>query len=109
MINSINISEQEFINLINLGLGLYRPLKGFNTNKEFKDILLYKKINKVKSWTIPILLNTKKKKVPSLGENCLLVYKKKKIGIFKVKIVFKIEKNKFLKIIFNTISNSTTK
>ena len=106
MINSINLNEQEFINLINLGLGLYRPLKGFNTNKEFKDILLYKKINKVKSWTIPILLNTKKKKVPSLGENCLLIYKKKNIGIIKVESLFKIDKKRYCKIVFNTNSHS---
>ena len=97
MINSINLNEQEFINLINLGLGLYRPLKGFNTNKEFKDILLYKKINKVKSWTIPILLNTKKKKVPSLGENCLLVYKKKKLELLKLKVCLKLTKISIVK------------
>ena len=97
MINSINLNEQEFINLINLGLGLYRPLKGFNTNKEFKDILLYKKINKVKSWTIPILLNTKKKKYQVQVKIVYQFIKKKKLELLKLKVCLKLTKISIVK------------
>ena len=77
MISSISLDEGEFINLINLGLGLYKPLKGFSTKQEVENILLYKKIDNKKNWTIPILLNAKKKL--SIPDNeCLLIYKKKK-------------------------------
>ena len=58
---SINLDDAEFINLINLSLGLYSPLKGFNSKKEIENIILHKKIDKKKQWTVPILLNAKKK------------------------------------------------
>tara|TARA_B100001093_G_scaffold137846_2_gene130362 strand:- start:2603 stop:3670 length:1068 start_codon:yes stop_codon:yes gene_type:complete len=104
MIKSINLVEHEFINLINLGLGLYKPLKGFNTKKEFENILLYKKIDKTKNWTVPILLNAKKKKFNHINTKCFLIYKNKKIGFIKVQSIFEINKNKYCKKIFNTNS-----
>ena len=58
---SINLDDAEFINLVNLSLGLYSPLKGFNTKKETENIILHKKINNKNQWTFPILLNAKKK------------------------------------------------
>ena len=66
--NSINLVEEEFINLINLGLGIYKHLKGFNTKYEDENILAYKKFDKDKSWTVPILLNAKKKKLKLLDK-----------------------------------------
>ena len=93
---SINLAEHEFIDLINLGLGLYKPLKGFNTKKEFENILLYQKFDKIKNWTIPILLNTKKKNLDIIDKECFLIYKKKKIGTIKVESLFKINKKKIL-------------
>ena len=48
---SINLDDAEFINLINLSLGLYSPLKGFNTKKETENIILHKKINNKDQWT----------------------------------------------------------
>ena len=59
----IRIDDSEFINLINLGLGLYKPLEGYNTKNELNDILKRKRINKKTRWTIPILLNAKEKKI----------------------------------------------
>lgn len=86
---SINLAEHEFIDLINLGLGLYKPLKGFNTKKEFENILLYQKFDKIKNWTIPILLNTKKKNLDIIDKECFLIYKKKKLEPLKLKVYLK--------------------
>tara|TARA_B110000091_G_scaffold210972_1_gene254790 strand:+ start:538 stop:1602 length:1065 start_codon:yes stop_codon:yes gene_type:complete len=102
---SINLAEHEFIDLINLGLGLYKPLKGFNTKKEFENILLYQKFDKIKNWTVPILLNTKKKNLDIIDKECFLIYKKKKIGTIKVESLFKINKKKYCQKIFNTNSH----
>jgi ATP sulfurylase len=38
----IIIDKSDYINAINLQLGLYQPLKGFVNLKEFKNILLNK-------------------------------------------------------------------
>ncbi len=101
----IQLDDSEFINLINLGLGLYKPLKGYNTKNELNDILQHKRINKKTRWTIPILLNAKKKKNNILHKDYYLVYKKKRVGKIQVQSLFKINKKKFCKSIFNT--NST--
>ena len=100
---SINLDDAEFINLVNLSLGLYSPLKGFNSKKEIENIILHKKIDKKKQWTVPILLNAKKK-INLLNKEYFLIYKKNKVGIIKVKSLFKINKKKFCKRIFNTNS-----
>ena len=104
MINSINLTKHEFINFINIGLGLYRPLKGFSTKDELENILLHKKFDNSKSWTIPILLNAKKKILGFLNKYFFLIYKKKRIGTIKVKSIFKINRKIYCKKIFNTNS-----
>ena len=106
MINSINLTKHEFINFVNLGLGLYKPLKGFNTKSELDNILSRQRLDNLKTWTIPILLNSKKKKLDYLNKDCFLIYKKKKIGTIKVESIFKINKKIYCKKIFNTNSQS---
>ena len=100
----IRLDDSEYINLINLGLGLYKPLKGYNTKNELIEILKHKTINKKNRWTIPILLNAKQKKSNILHTECYLVYKKKRVGKIHVQSLFKINKKKFCKSIFNTNS-----
>ena len=104
MSQSIRLDDSEYINLINLGLGLYKPLKGYNTKNELIEILKHKTINKKTRWTIPILLNAKEKKSNILNKECYLVYKKKRVGKIQVQSLFKINKKKFCKSIFNTNS-----
>ena len=100
---SINLDDAEFINLVNLSLGLYSPLKGFNTKKETENIILHKKINNKNQWTFPILLNAKKKIILS-NKEYFLIYRGNKVGIIKVNSLFKIDKKKFCKKVFNTNS-----
>ena len=76
MSQSIRLDDSEYINLINLGLGLYKPLKGYNTKNELIEILKHKTINKKTRWC-SILLNAKEKKSNILNKECYLVYKKK--------------------------------
>ncbi len=104
--NSINIDTNEFINLINLSLGFYKPLYEFCDLEDVKNILNKKKINKHKSWTIPILLDSKSKKKISINKYYKLKYKKKFVGLIKIKNTFRLNKKFLAKKIFNTISNS---
>ena len=105
MRNFINIDKSDYINAINLQLGLYHPLKGFVTHEEYKRILLKKKINNI-NFTIPINIFCSKAKYKKLelGEIIDLKYKKEIIGFLVLKSKFKIEKNIFLNSIFKTTS-----
>jgi ATP sulfurylase len=58
--HSINLNKNEFINLLNLTLGLYYPLNKFCSYTEYKNIILHSKLDKKINWTIPIMLTLKK-------------------------------------------------
>ncbi len=101
----INIDKSDYINAINLELGLYSPLKRFATFEEFKNILIKKKINNV-NFTIPINLFCSKIKAEQfkLGDNIYLKYKKEIVGFINLKSKFEVNKKKFLRLVFGTTS-----
>ena len=101
----INVDRTDYINAINLQLGIYSPLNGFVTHEEFRSILLKKKINSV-NFTIPINLFCSEFKAKNfkLGERVILKYKNENIGFISLKSKFEVKKNKFLKYIFGTSS-----
>ena len=51
----VNIDKSDYINAINLHLGIYKPLSGFVTQDEYENILFKKKLYR-KNFTIPINL-----------------------------------------------------
>ena len=67
------------------------------------SIINKKKIFK-KDWTIPIILNTKKRSKIELNEIYLLKYKNKIVGKILINDIFKIDKKRFCQRIFNTTS-----
>ena len=99
----IEISSEDYLNLINLSSGLYNPIKKFCNLKECNSILNKNKYKNSKC-TIPILLNSKK--YLETNKNYRLFYKKKKVGLINLESCFKINKKKFAKKIFNTLSRS---
>ena len=64
--NSINIDKTDFINAINLHLGLYYPLLGFVSQEEFKSIVSKKRLNNT-NFTIPINIFCSKKIMKNLN------------------------------------------
>ena len=102
----ITLTNAEFTNSINISLGLYRPLDGFCKFEEYKNIILNKKVNEKNEWTIPILLNLKDKKKYYVGKKYYLIYKKKKVGFIIAESLFKIDKKKYCKAVFNTNSQN---
>ncbi len=103
MRNFINIDTSDYINAINLHLGIYYPLDGFVTHEEFKSILLKKRLKNY-NYTIPINLFCSKSKYKKfeLGETINLKFKKEIVGFLILKSKFKIRKNFFLLSIFKT-------
>jgi ATP sulfurylase len=101
----INLENNDFINLINLVTGLYQPLNGFCNSEDVNNILFHKKISKKKNWTIPIILSLKSKQKIILKKFYRLQYKNKIVGLIKPNDLFQINKKKFCKKIFSTLSN----
>ena len=99
----IIIDKSDYINAINLQLGLYQPLKGFVTLEEFKNILSNKKVNN-SNFTIPINLFCSKKKFDefNLGDKIYFKYRSEIVGFINLESKFKINKSLLLKAIFGT-------
>ena len=103
--NSINIDKTDFINAINLHLGLYYPLLGFVSREEFKSIVSKKRLNNT-NFTIPINIFCSKKNYEKfkLGDKINLTYKGEVIGYLNLQSKFKVNKIFFLKSVFGTFS-----
>ena len=99
----INIDKSDYINTINLFLGLYYPLKGFCTFNEYTEISTLKKLNKI-NFTIPINLFCSKIKASKvkIGDSIILKYKNDIIGYLFLKSVFTVNKKDYIKSIFGT-------
>ena len=98
----IYLTQDDYINLINICLGFYSPLTGFCDYKDFYSITRKNKLSNSIDWTIPILLNSSFKKKGYVK----LKYKSKIVGAIDVKSTFKINKKLFNKKVFGTNSNS---
>ena len=101
----IEINSEDYLNLINLSSGLYNPIKKFCNLNECNSILNNNKYKNFKC-TLPILLNSKNKKNLETNKNYQLVFRKKNVGYINLESCFKIDRKKFAKKIYNTISRS---
>jgi len=101
----VNIDKSDYINAINMHLGLYNPLEGFVTLKEYENILKKKKLKK-KNFLIPLNLfcTQEKARQYKLGENIYFKYKKEIVGFISLKSKFKVNKKKLMMLIFGTTS-----
>ena len=94
----INLNKDDYINLVNICVGLYSPLKGFCDYRDYCSIIEKNKINNNINWTIPILLNSSLKKKGFFR----LKYKSKIVGVLNVKSIFKINKKLLNRKVFGT-------
>ena len=97
---SIQISHETTIDLINLGVGAYSPLKGFMTREEFESVIETGRLTNDLPWTIPIVLDSNEK----LTGEYNLVHNGKAIGKIEVEDVFVPDKKKWAKSVFGTTS-----
>ncbi len=103
--NFIEINDDEYINLVNICLGFYFPLRNFSNQKAVNSILNNSEYEK-KKWTIPILLSIKRKPFPEKNKFYKLIYKKKIVGCIKFSCLFNIDKKNFSKRVFKTNDQS---
>ena len=100
---TLSINKKQFSDLLNLYYGVFYPLKHFVNEKKFKSILLSKKLQN-KFFPFPIYLGINKENYQEIkNEKYLKIsYKRKFLGIIKIKNFFKIDSNIFGKKIFGS-------
>jgi len=102
----INLNKNEFINLLNLTLGLYYPLNMFCNYNQYRNIILHSKLDKKNNWTIPIMLTLKKeKKFYENNQTYPLKYLNKIVGFINIDSFYSIDKKLHNKKIFGTNKN----
>lgn len=102
----IDIDYDDFINLLNICVGFYKPIYNFSDLSDVHSILKNNKMFNNKNWTIPILLRCKLRKKFKKDQYYIIKFKNKIVGCFKFKDLFEINKKKFTKKVFGTLNKS---
>ena len=100
----IDIDYEDFINLLNLCVGFYKPIHDFSNLLDVHSIIKNNRTYNNKNWTIPILLRCKSKKKFKKNQYYLLRFKNKTVGCLKFKDLFEVNKKEFTKKVFGTLS-----
>lgn len=103
----IIVDHDTLLDLENIGLGVYSPLKGFMNEEEFKSVVLRKRLPNGTAWTIPVYLSLHKKDATKIKRGSvafLCSADKIPIGVIKIEDVYSIDKGKSARHIFGTIS-----
>ena len=102
---SLEVDEEVLMDIENIATGVFSPLKGFMGKEELLSVAYNMQLPDGTVWTIPILLQLKKK--PNISSNERVLLKDKK-GIFRavmeVKEVFKIDLKKIASLVWGTES-----
>jgi len=103
----LSVDQDTLLDLENIAVGTYSPLKGFMNKDDFKSVVIRKRLSNGLAWTIPIMLPLNKaggKKVSS-GSSALLCNEKgAPIGLIKIEDIYSIDADKAVKHIFGTMS-----
>ena len=99
----INVDKNKFYDLINLSLGLYKPLSSFCNKREFYSILNKFSLNGT-PFPLPVLLNPLNRPKLIKKRNYILKFNNKVLGYIKLDSYFKINISKTSKIIYKTSS-----
>ena len=102
----IDIEYEDFINLLNLSVGFYKPINDFSNFSNVHSVLKKNKTLNGKKWTIPILLRCKAKKNFKKNQFYSIKFKNKTVGCLKFKDLFELNKKNFTKRVFGTLSNN---
>ena len=102
--SSIEISEEAYIELENIAIGTFSPLKGYVGEEEFTSIVERGRTLTNLPWTIPIVLDISKKENSKLkqGDQVTLSYEGKPVGIIDFEESFEPKKSEWAQKIFGT-------
>jgi len=106
---SLKIDSLQYFEILNLINGCYYPIKEFMNKNEIENVIFNYKYKK-KFFPIPIFFNISnddKNKIEKKN-NFNLIYNQKKIGVFYINDIFKLDKTKYIKKYFGTSSINHT-
>lgn len=101
----IIVNHDTLLDLENIALGVYSPLKGFMNEEEFNGVVVHKRLGGGEAWTIPVCLPLMKKNLDRIlkGERALLCGEKGAvIGVIEIDDIYSVNKTKTAKHIFGT-------
>ena len=100
----IELTKQQYLDALNLSNGSYYPQKGFVNFLDFDSITKNFFDTKKQLCSFPIYLDVNEETKNKLKKNSVinLSYKNKKIFTLKITSIFKIDKSKYLKKLFET-------
>jgi len=100
---AIKLEQDQYIDLRNIGVGIYAPLTGFNNQNDFNSILDNMQLSDGSLWSIPIILDIDMKQVfADSGDRIPLEYKDKTVGYLTVDQIYPFNKERYCRSIFGT-------
>ncbi|MFH1888567.1 MAG: sulfate adenylyltransferase [Candidatus Omnitrophota bacterium] len=102
----LRVDHDTLLDLENIALGVYSPLKGFMAEDEFKSVVLRRRLSDGLPWTIPIVLPVSKAEAKKLSRSEILLCDQGglPIGIIKPGAPYTIHRARAVKHIFGTTS-----
>lgn len=102
---SINLTFEQYITVCRIADGSLTPLKGFMSHNETISVLENKKLSNGLIWTIPIILQIRKKEINEIEKEKIvnLNYPENNhIGFLFVNDIYQIQSHKFITSVFQT-------
>ncbi len=102
---SLKIDSLQYFEILNLSNGCYYPVKKFMNKNDIENVILnYKYKNKF--FPIPIFFNVSENNKNKIEKekSFNLIFNRKKVGIFYISDIFKLDKKKYIKKYFGTNS-----
>ncbi len=101
----IKLSKRNLIEMENIAIGLYSPLEGFMTQKDYELVLEKMYLSNGYPWTIPVVIDVNKTKAKELeiGKDIALTNQSGELyGILHLEDKFSYDKKKEAEIIYQT-------
>ncbi len=104
----VELSEGLAADLANIAHGVYSPLEGFLTRDDYQHVLDHMRLTNDLPWTIPIILDVDEafKKSVSEGDEIILTYKGKPVGMMYIEEIYPWDKKEFAKKVFKTTDSN---
>ncbi|APD09914.1 MULTISPECIES: sulfate adenylyltransferase [Thermus] len=103
---TLQIGEDERLDLENLATGAFAPLQGFMTREETLSVAEAMRLPTGEVWTIPILLQTPERPRVGRGETLALVHGGERVALLHVQDVYALDLRQLAKQVFGTESEA---
>ena len=100
----INLKLESYLELEKIGIGAFKPLNGFMTEKDFYSVVNRMRLSNGKLFPIPVILPILGSKIDKIKQSkkIYLYYKKIKVASMVPQSIFKPDFKKIIKLLFET-------